>query len=114
MKPALTPEEWKAPKVYWRQPDKYDEGCGIDMTDPLNGDWLWVFDGSWSVTLPTESRHAIAALALHGQPFGFTREDVTILLSEAEQNELDGFEDVGVILRSLAARIEALLPPEVK
>lgn len=56
-------------------------------------------------------RHALAALALHGQPFGFTREDVAALWFVIQERE-------GLVgapqhtLRSLAERIEALLPPE--
>jgi hypothetical protein len=58
--------------------------------------------------------HALAALALHGQPFGFTREDVALLRDEAE-SEWNGDEmPTGRRLLALAARIEALLPPEGK
>jgi hypothetical protein len=52
------------------------------------------------------SRHHLAALCLHRQPFGFTQEDVMML------------EDLAVALpdtysiASLADRIAALLPPE--
>lgn len=56
--------------------------------------------------------HAVAALALYGQPFGFTREDVKLLRDEAE-GEWNGEQmDVGRRLLRLADRIEALLPPE--
>jgi len=70
-------------------------------------------------------RHGLAALALHGQPFGFTREDVASL--EREANELkawasaadtdtEGTEMIGrcFILLGIAARIAALLPPETE
>lgn len=60
-----------------------------------------------------ESRHATAALCLHGQPFGFTREDVIML--RAARLRLDGEEQEDAwdkSLDSLADRIEALLPPE--
>jgi hypothetical protein len=62
-----------------------------------------------------EGRHALAALCLHGQPFGFTREDVKLCRlvipwiyqrwDESVRPEMDALE-------SLASRIEALLPPE--
>ena len=57
-----------------------------------------------------KNAHAMAAAALHGQPFGFTREDVALLRAYADwdlggRNSTD-FDD-------LADRIEALLPPEL-
>lgn len=65
------------------------------------------------VTRPHQ-RHAMAAIALYGQPFGFTREDVRFLREDAETHRMepeDWHADVPILL-SLAARIEALLPPE--
>lgn len=58
----------------------------------------------------TIPRHALAALCLHGQPFGFSREDVRLVEFIAEFDPQD-HPDVPK-LRSLAARISALLPPE--
>lgn len=49
--------------------------------------------------------HKMAALALHGQPFGFTRADVN-LLRDVVGSDLTLEESLG----SLADRIEALLP----
>lgn len=66
--------------------------------------------------LDTQGRpHALAALCLHGQPFGFTREDVKVL-REIHRYVRDGIEpcdqyDDSRIL-AIASRIEALLPPE--
>jgi hypothetical protein len=59
--------------------------------------------------------HVAAAVALYGEPFGFTREDLTALRDAAE--ELGAMSDsydarLAAPLRSLAARIAALLPPE--
>ena len=69
--------------------------------------------------LPRDPRdHALAALCLYGQPFGFTPEDVALLLDLAEvvDNPLGmdlrgGKEEFEGVL-SIAARIAALLPPE--
>lgn len=76
-----------------------------------------------------ENRHALAALALHGQPFGFTREDVKMLRIAADAYEEDSFyfreliEDDEELpdedpwparYRAFADRIESLLPPEKK
>lgn len=58
-------------------------------------------------------RHALAALALFGQPFGFTRKDVEFLRAVASDYETPrGYGDVGETLLILAARIESLFPPE--
>lgn len=62
--------------------------------------------------------HALAALALHDQPFGFTWEDVDLLLRAAgavEQESADcpvfAPSEVPASFRELADRIAALLPP---
>jgi hypothetical protein len=69
------------------------------------------FVGGQDSTLPR-----IAALALYGQPFGFTHEDVTLLRGIARNHGLgftvgDGPQPPERV-RALADRIAALLPPE--
>jgi hypothetical protein len=62
-----------------------------------------------------EKLHAAAAMALYGQAFGFAQADVKLLMAEADLHERHGTsEDVGRAsrLRTLAAKISALLPPE--
>lgn len=63
----------------------------------------------------SEDKHLVAALCLHGQPFGFTWEDVEGLRSVAaylaHMKATDGVIDADGVL-SIAARIEALLPPK--
>jgi hypothetical protein len=69
--------------------------------------------------LPPEGRHGLAARCLHGQPFGFTREDVVRCRRAAhaaegrhdQSGEWADYEDMEA-WASLADRIEALLPPE--
>ena len=106
MKPALTPEEWTPALDMVRMPFVYDIIFGIGKTEG-------------------EYRHAHAAVALAGQPFGFTREDVTAVRemarlvahidSDPESQVYAGCPAVdSAELDSLAARIEALLPPEPK
>lgn len=69
--------------------------------------------------------HAVAALALHGQPFGFTRADVSELRAAAKRALERSVDEVGAFaetdwtmlntsnrLHALADRIAALLPPE--
>lgn len=49
------------------------------------------------------SRQALAALCLYDHPFGFTQEDVDILI--------DSMDKYGIHVASLIDRISALLPP---
>lgn len=92
--PALSPEEWAA------------------VESELAGR-----------KLNPKTDHGLAAVALYRNPFGFTREDVARL--GALIQALDRAETAQELLvelivldpepwRSLAARIEALLPPEGK
>lgn len=59
------------------------------------------------VVNPATERHALAALALHGQPFGFTHEDVRTLRMYSAM--LEGQRNGN--FASIADRIEALLSP---
>lgn len=112
IEPALTAEEWH-------------RALSVDY-DIVRED-----DARWSLADERLQRtnsdyHGTAALALYGQPFGFTREDVTDMRIIAEsvgrayvpptspEAELanDVFAGIGKRLSSIAARIEALLPPE--
>lgn len=96
------------------------------MADPAltAEDWATYpnFDNSWysdegRAPLYYPTRHGIAAANLHGQPFGFTREDVECLreLAKHYNDDADNYETTGpaaVWLSALADRIEALLPPD--
>ncbi len=66
-------------------------------------------------------RRVLAAIALYGQPFGFTREDVKAIrdllrmgctCGVIEALDYKDWDDAQNILPTLADRIEALLPPE--
>lgn len=103
IEPALTPEEWADEKMWNASPDPEMIGHGEEGPKGL---------------------HRIAARALHGQPFGFTRDDVD-RLRKAHPFTMtfpDGTEVAGVQLdwvtaeqvADLADRIEALLPPRDK
>ena len=85
IEPALTPEEWENPS------DAFGHGY-LD----LEFGSVDVSLGMYGPKTQTQERHALAALLLNGQPFGFTWRDV------------DNIEDVAP---DLAARIAALLPP---
>jgi hypothetical protein len=101
MKPALTPEQWRDLSV------DGDE-CVALITKDGNQDLYFAGMG----TVREYARHQVAALALHGQPFGFYREDVERITDEAAWYEWrDCAPEIVSHLRSIAARIEALLPP---
>jgi len=91
MKPALTKEEWKTFLRYCKRAD----------AGKREGGWQKI--GFMAPFFPHEP-HKLAALCLHNQPFGFTREDVKLLRAFANLCTSD--------FRNLADRIEALLPPE--
>ena len=62
-----------------------------------------------------EKRLAVAAIALHNQPFGFTHEDEALLEEQArffEHRAFSGDAETAVRLRELLNRISALLPPK--
>jgi len=111
---ALTPEEWAAGSAEFGrytvsryQYDCEDGGIGVELqvsSDLAQKDWSHA---------PDELVHAAAALCLHGQPFGFTQDDVTTILNAL--NEGAGWYGVSgdtlEELKGIMVRIEALLPP---
>lgn len=81
--PAIAPQEWA---IYLGMPKLVDR------------------------LLPIGQRHGVAALALHGQPFGFTWEDVDyIRMATTPPGDWRRQDDT---LMRIAAKIAALLPPE--
>ena len=116
IRPALTREEWGK----WT-------GCGgfrslertlddpneLYVRDSKNG-VLVLPDAHFEHGVRGRARHALAALALHQQPFGFTREDVAWLreMVDSDTNPETAPVEFNAMCLSLAARIEALLPPE--
>jgi len=108
MKPALTAKGWSnilAPEV---PPIDYRLRAG--GWAPISGDE----EG--------ETRHMTAALCLHEQPFGFTRLDAVnhrMMAKAANRTARDFADGKGLLAereaawhKSMADRIEALLPPE--
>lgn len=109
MKPALTEEEW-ATQGYLDLSGAMGHGVNARM-----GDVVEVTDGHTLIRVPDELRHALAALALYQQPFGFSREDVVLCRWAAENLRVrDGNPEHWTDLDRLAARLESLLPPEAK
>ena len=109
--PALTPEEWE---------DEHVEAAawGADVWLDPNGGFHITGANDLDLTFADRKRHALAALALHGQPFGFTWEDVDALRYMAEREiyadkygEQGANAEYGHELNRIAGRIAALLPP---
>lgn len=90
IRPALTPEEWEA---FGRSPDGWPKLPRYAHAD----------DGPWLMAC---ANHALP----DGHPNKFTREDVKAL--RVVQMQFSMADDEWKVLESLAARIEALLPPE--
>lgn len=98
VQPALTPEEWARVRAFG------DEAV-FSVSGPGDA------EGWGQPALRRQGApgiHALAALCLHGQPFGFTREDARTLRECVEHDKPC---DIPRLLH-LADRIEALLPPE--
>lgn len=112
VKPALTPDEWAEAKA------------GIVHVDDPSTPSAWKRDQYVVAMLECApdggvATHGAAAVLLHGQPFGFTSEDVAECRERAAQYEAmhdeDGdlwFYEAKLRWENRADRIEALLPPE--
>lgn len=100
--PALTPEEWRTQLFV-------GHGGFQAYRDEDNGRELMV-NGEW---VDDAGARALAAIALHGQPFGFTHEDADALIDDAREwdDRSDIFAGRSAELRRIAAKIRALLPP---
>jgi len=119
VQPALSAEEW--------------EKAHGDLNVDAGGNIFWgdsvfcIDDDRRAIDLLDRSgefsrRHAVAALALHGQPFGFTHRDLEALSRCADDAERwaaqHGWGDPGDAgykamkhVRTIRERIAALLPP---
>ena len=89
MKPALTKEEWRKYAPWILTASASDRDLNIEAC------------------LHSFGQHGAAAIALYGQSFGFTREDVEVLRTLDAHSDVYDERVYGVI-----QRIEALLPPE--
>ncbi|HXE83415.1 MAG TPA: hypothetical protein VN513_08795 [Gemmatimonadales bacterium] len=109
VRPALTAEEWE--RLACEAPN---ERVAL-WTDESNAPILVIRHRTEDGATMVGSRqlHQAAALALHGQPFGFTRDDVRLLRGVAGDYEVPGgYLQGGRELLDIADRIAALLPPE--
>ena len=133
VQPALTQEQWaerdyrpRARDIDAWDREKLERRAADDSTQYVAKIGI-SYDGcltlmsrahEW-VSVPPPARRALAALALEGQPFGFTQDDVDQLrhaadaLSAAARSTHESTvpRPSAEALRGLAARIAALLPP---
>ena len=120
--PALSPEEWAARRPTPHEETPQDGAAAEWIIGPalneVNGVVMEYVEEGCFRHMDLEPRHAIAALCLYGQPFGFTREDLwAIAHSEApyfsDKNGGDARHlEAGRAIERVMAKIEALLPPE--
>ena len=109
MNPALTPEEWAEirtgdlPRVVWA-----GGPTDIELLTDGHGEYPNTY------TITQSRRQAVAALCLHEQEFGFTRDMPQTLRTAAEKLRVltDAPHWHWTDLNRMADRIEALLPPE--
>jgi hypothetical protein len=122
---ALTGEEWES-KDYRQRPRVLDEWAkqsehpaGDDSTEYVaklglgdDGCVIAMNRAHDRVLIPPPARAALAAFALHDQPFGFDREDAAALRRAAESRQGVSADADRERLRNVADRIQALLPAE--
>lgn len=105
VKPALTPEEWIA---------VYDEGVDLGSGYVICGyeDGLSIFEWSERVGVSGERQcRAVAAVALRGQPCGFTHEMLEDVRNAAEDYRTHRREGMARAMDAVADQIASLLPP---
>ena len=122
-RPALTPEQWEA-RDYRQAARELDAWAGErgddaredDATEYVaklglasSGAVIVMNRAHDRVLVPPPARAVLAALALDRQPFGFSRNDVAAVRRAADRGTDPADPEA---LRDLAARLEALLPPE--
>lgn len=111
VKPALTREEWEI--------ETHDWETGLPPLPRMVTEYSVELLIAGRKTTPEERNHAMAAMCLHGQSFGFSWEDVDVLRHEATYlheaanrgAKYPVVSEYGADLESLADRIACLLPP---
>lgn len=116
IKPALTPEEWANG---YELPDPYSHVRVLE--DERIGGLMVTVETPADISFEGAERHAVAALCLNGQPFGFTWADVDLLRQAAGMAaeeagafflpEMQERVDARMPFDNLADRIASLLPP---
>jgi hypothetical protein len=119
--PALTPDQWESRDYrqaarqlddWAKQAERKSDDDSTEYVAKLglseNGSVIVMNRAHDRVLVPPPARVALAAFALAEQPFGFTHQDVAALRAAAEASPDSG---IAESLRSLAGRLQALLPP---
>lgn len=105
IRPALTPEEWG-----WKSYEGTPMSDGqLSASLGSTGAMELGFTDIYEITTP--ERHALAALCLHGQPFGFTRDDVVDVrhMADVSPELLKLLGQAGVTSPELMAAVPAAL-----
>ncbi|HEU4642539.1 MAG TPA: hypothetical protein VFS44_08800 [Gemmatimonadaceae bacterium] len=121
---ALTPEQWQ--DVDYRQSASAIDAWAKGKAERRQSDDATEYVAQMGITyddcvtlmsrahdrvaVPPPARHALAALAMHRQPFGVTEQDVSALRQAADE-VAEHTPDAAARLRDLAARLASLLPP---
>lgn len=113
--PALTPGEWATPADEYGQRLFMFDGNETMVnltTEGIRVNWEAGYEAEMAKLSPS-ARHAVAALCLHEQPFGFTQEDVDFIENVLRGREAGGFElfEDTAHRFDLCAKIAAFLPP---
>lgn len=116
IEPALTPEGWE--RFGADRPGGFVEKFRDLFVGRPTRNMAFKVKGETVQVIELEEAHAIAAIALYGQPFGFTRE-MAQALRDMHEAAPEGVATTrqweaikGDLLLAVADRIEALLPPE--
>lgn len=106
VRPALTVAEWAD--------GAHEIHAGIVVMDDGGATTIELPDNR-ALSIVGSHRHAVAALCLHKQPFGFTVEDVALLSEAAGRIEGEDHAQgpLAEALMVLGERIAALLPEPV-
>lgn len=111
--PALTPAQWAARSV---EADSGERWVAELPTVSADGEGLHVRldDDYYNFTLTGQKRHGVAALALYGEPFGFSWADYEAVGNARNAlgwRVMNDDDPEMARLASLMNRIAALLPP---
>ena len=104
--PALSASEWEQIVI-----SQGSATAPINFGHPCQDGIHWLHTDPEAL----QERHKLAALCLHGQTFGFSQEDVSLILKAATLKAWGTYPypvPEAEAYKALAARISALLPPE--
>lgn len=105
-------EFWLGPSPIWPEYDSSYDDPSLPEPEPAYVPAVCISGDNPTWIRAEEDRHRVAALCLHGQPFGFTWDDVEMIRWAADVIQDEGINlQRAMDLRFTADRIAALLPP---